>query len=165
MPRLTDDERRAFLDEPGHLLRVGTVDPDGMPSVVPIWFLHHDGALLFTPRARSDWLTHLRENPNVCCTIDEGLPPMRKVVARGRVRLVHDVGADDVWRDIYRRITLRYVPGEFGDAYLADTHDEPRALLALDLAHAEVTTWRMPFGEGEDPLAVWAPRYYHDRRH
>ena len=29
---------------------------------------------------------------------------------------------------------------------------------------AKVETWRMPTGEGEDRLAVWAPKYYHDGR-
>jgi hypothetical protein len=86
---------------------------------------------------------------------------MRKVVLRGTVTTVHPLGADDAWRDVYRRITMRYVPVEWGESYLADTRDEPRALLGLSLAEAEMTTWRMPSRPGEDPLAVWAPRYYH----
>ncbi len=163
MPRMTADETTAFLDEPGHLLRVGTVDGAGQPLVVPIWFLYRDGQLLFTPRARAEWFAHLRENPKIGCTVDESQGLMRKVVGRGEARLLHDVGNDDEWRDIYRDITMRYVPEEFGEAYLADTHDEPRALVALDLAAADVATWRMP-GRGEDSLAVWAPKYYHDGR-
>jgi hypothetical protein len=77
------------------------------------------------------------------------------------VQVVHDLGEDDAWRDVYRAITLRYVPEEWGDAYLEDTRDEPRALLGLRLADAETTTWRMPERPGEGPLEVWAPRYYH----
>lgn len=80
------------------------------------------------------------------------------------MRTVFPLGQDDAWRDVYRRITMRYVPPEWGEAYLADTHDEPRALLGLPLSEAEVTTWRMPALPGEDPLAVWAPRYYHRAR-
>ncbi len=160
MPGLTDDERRAFLAEPGHLLRLGTVGVDGLPRVVPIWFLHDEGKLWFTPRARSAWLGDLRADPSVCCTIDEGTGSMRKVVARGTATLEQDLGADDRWRDRYRTITMRYVPEAYGDAYLADTHDEPRALCSLDLDQAEVTTWRMPIA-GENPLAVWARHYYH----
>ena len=85
---------------------------------------------------------------------------MRKVVARGRAVIEHEVGNDDEWRDLYRTITMRYVPESFADAYLTDTRDEPRGLVSLDLATAEVATWRMP-GKGEDSLAVWAPKYYH----
>ena len=87
-----------------------------------------------------------------------------KVIARGQAELIHDVGNDDEWREIYRDITTRYVPENFANAYLTDTHDEPRGLWALDLTRARVDTWRMPTGKGESSLAVWAPKYYHDDR-
>jgi len=48
MPKMTVEETTQFLDEPGHLLRLGTVDTHQMPSVVPIWFLHRDNTLWFT---------------------------------------------------------------------------------------------------------------------
>ena len=164
MPKMKQVEVEQFLNEPGHLLRLGTVDDASMPSVVPIWFLYQDNQLWFTPRAKSEWFGHLRANPNVCCTIDESQGSMRKLIARGQATMVHDTGNDDEWRDIYRDITTRYVPTNFADAYLTDTHDEPRGLWKLDLAGARVETWRMPTGDGEDSLAVWAPKYYHDGR-
>jgi len=161
MPGLTDDELSAFLEEPGHLLRLGTLGIDGLPRVVPIWFIHRDGALWFTPRAKSAWLDDLRADTSVCATIDESVGSMRKLVARGRATLVHDLGADDDWRDLYREIACRYTPERFADAYLDDTIDEPRALYRLDLATSDVATWRMPTRDGEDRLAVWGRQYYH----
>jgi nitroimidazol reductase NimA-like FMN-containing flavoprotein (pyridoxamine 5'-phosphate oxidase superfamily) len=158
---MTEAEVEQFLAEPAHLVRIGTVDSDGMPLVVPTWFIVRDGMFLVTPRERSAWFGHLQRDPRVCFTVDEEAPPMRKVVLRGSVETVHGLGQDDAWRDIYRDITLRYVPPEWGDAYLTDTHDEPRALLGLPLAEASMTTWRMPSQPGEQPLAVWAPKYYH----
>lgn len=164
MPKMTTGEVAEFLSEPGHLLRLGTVDSDQMPSVVPIWFLHRDEKIWFTPRARSAWFEHLRNNSNVCCTIDESAGSMRKVVARGAADLIHDVGNDDAWRDLYRDLTIRYTSERFANAYLTDTHAEPRGLWTLDLRRARVETWRMPTEPGEDRLAVWAPKYYHDGR-
>ena len=108
MPGLTIDELDGFLDEPGHLLRLGTAGVDGLPRVVPIWFIHRDGAIWFTPRARSAWLADLRADPGVCATIDESVHPMRKLIARGRAELVHDLGADDEWRKMYRSIAVSY---------------------------------------------------------
>lgn len=163
MPEMTNIETAAFLDEPGHLLRIGTVDKDGQPSVVPIWFVRSADRLLFTPRARSAWFGHLRSNPKAGCTIDESNGVMRKVVARGEVTVVHDLGEDDAWRDTYWAITMRYVPEQWGESYLDDTLAEPRALLSMSLETAKVSTWRMPTTD-EDNLAVWAPRYYHDGR-
>ena len=161
MPGMSDEEVQAFLAEPGHLVRIGTVDADGMPLVVPAWFTAEDGMFLVTPRERSAWFENLRRDPRVCFTVDESSGPYRKVVLRGSIRVLYSLGHDDAWRDVYRRITLRYVPPEWGEAYLTDTHDEPRALLGLVLSDATMTTWRMPARAGEDPLAVWAPRYYH----
>ena len=155
---MTRDEVDAYLAEPGRLVRIGTVGEDGL-LVVPAWFIVEDGVFYVTPRDRSAWLANVRRDPRVCFTVDgDG----RQVVIRGTVRVVHDVGTDDAWRDRYRRITMRYVPEEWGDAYLKDTWEEPRALLALPLADARITTWRFPLREGEDWLDVWAPRYYHD---
>ena len=160
MPGLTDDETTDFLCEPGNLLRLGTIGVDGLPRVVPIWFEYEAGAMWFTPRARSAWLEDLRADPAVCATVDESTGSLRKVIARGRAELVHDLGEDDLWRDRYRRIACRYVPDGFAEAYLADTIEEPRALYRLPLESCQVRTWRMP-GEGEDRLAVWAKSYYH----
>jgi hypothetical protein len=161
VPGLTTIELIEFLEEPGHLLRIGTVDRSGMPRVVPIWFEHGESKLWFTPRAKSAWLDDLRANPAVCCTIDETSGESRKIVARGRAVLEYDLGDDDVWRDRYRRIACRYTPPQFAEAYIQDTIEEQRALYSLALADAETSTWRMPFRQGEDPLAVWASRYYH----
>lgn len=162
MPGLTTDELQTFLDEPGHLLRLGTIGTDGLPRVVPIWFIAREGAVWFTPRARSAWLADLRVDLAVCATIDEQTHPMRKLIARGRAELMYDLGDDDAWRDLYRSIACRYTPERFADAYLADTISEERALYRLVLADADVSTWRMPLADrGENPLAVWSKQYYH----
>ena len=159
MPKMTATEITTYLEAPGRLVRIGTVDADGLPLVVPTWFVHDDGEILVTPRERSSWLANLQRQPKVCFTVDgDGC----QVIVRGEVRVVHPLGRDDEWRDIYRRITLRYLPTAAADAYLQDTWDEPRALLGLRLATAKVTTWRFPMREGEDWLDVWAPRYYHE---
>lgn len=162
MPKMSPDELHAFLDEPGHLLRLGTLGTDGIPRVVPIWFIHRDGAIWFTPRARSAWLGDLRADPAVCATIDETSSPMRKLIARGRAEMMYDLGDDDAWRDLYREIACRYTPDRFADAYITDTIEEPRALFRVVLADAHTATWRMPLVDrGENPLAVWGAQYYH----
>jgi len=160
MPNLTAAERDAFLDEPGVLMRVAVVRADGSPLVTPIWFAYEEGAIWFTPRARSEWFECLRRDPRVALCIDEQPLPYRKVVVQGVARLVHDVGEDAVWRERYRRIARRYVPPAAADAYLQDTIDEPRGLFQVQLADAQVKSWRMPV-EAEDPRGIWHGRYYH----
>lgn len=159
MPFLTAREVSDFLEEPGHLARIATVDEDRLPLVVPVWFIADGPRVLITPRARSQWWGHLQSHPYACISIDEEARPWRKIVLRGRVEIVHDIGNDADWREIYRRIACRYVSEREADAYLYNTRNEPRALIALPLAGC--TSWRMPV-VGEDPRQVWAERYYHD---
>jgi nitroimidazol reductase NimA-like FMN-containing flavoprotein (pyridoxamine 5'-phosphate oxidase superfamily) len=161
MPKLTDPETSAFLAEPGHLARIATVDAEGAPLVVPVWFLQRDGQILITPRERSEWLGHLRRDPRVCISIDEEALPYRKVILRGAMRILHDVGEDDVWRETYRAIAERYIPADAADFYIRETIDQPRALAGLEIAKAEVTTWRMPVGD-EPYSGIWARRYYRE---
>lgn len=163
MPQLTPAEVDAFLHERGHLLRVATVDADGMPRNVPIWYIVHDGRIVFTPRDRSVFLANLRRDPRVGLSIDEAELPYRKVSIQGRAELLHGPGEDDEWRELYREIAARYIDRDAADAYVNTTSDQPRALLgvALDPARSRVTTWRMPVA-GEDPSGIWHRRYYHD---
>ena len=127
MPKMTTAEIDAFLDEPGHLLRVGTTDRDGYPSVVPIWFIRQGDDIVFTPRGPSLFLANIRSDPRVGLSIDEDPLPYRKITVRGIARIVHQPGNDDDWRDLYRQIAKRYVPAEAADAYVDDTVDQPSA--------------------------------------
>ncbi|MDA0788843.1 MAG: pyridoxamine 5'-phosphate oxidase family protein [Proteobacteria bacterium] len=159
MPRLNNQERDAFLETPGVLMRIACVRADGSPLVTPVWFIYRDGAIHFTPRARSEWLDCLRRDPRVALCIDEQPHPYRKVLLEGSARFVHDIGEDDAWRDLYRAIAKRYVPPDAAERYIQDTLDQPRALLRLALADASVKTWRMP--RGDEPVeGIWHDRYY-----
>jgi len=159
MPSLTAEEQDTFLDERGVLMRIGTVRADGRPLVTPIWFLCEDDAIWFTPRERSEWFTNLRRDRRVCLTIDEQNMPYRKVLVEGDAELVYDIGNDDAWRDLYRRIAGRYIDAEAAEAYIQTTIDEPRGLYRVRLAGARVRSWRMPV-TGEDPTGIWHRRYY-----
>jgi len=123
MPQLSAAETEAFLDETGHLLRLATVDDDGYPRVVPIWFIRQGDDLLFTPRGPSVFLANIRRDPRIALTVDEDALPYRKVTVQGTARVLHEPGDDDVWRDLYRVIATRYIPGEQADDYIQNTID------------------------------------------
>ncbi len=159
MPVLSAAERDAFLAEPGVIMRIAVVREDGSPLVTPIWFVYEDGAIYFTPRERSEWFRCLRRDSRVALCIDEENLPYRKVLAEGSAELVYDIGEDDAWRDLYRRIARRYVGESGAEQYIQDTIDQPRGLYRLALADASVKSWRMPV-EGEAPEGIWHQRYY-----
>lgn len=161
MPKLTDDELNEFLDEREHLARIGTVDDDGFPRVLPLWFVRQGRRLLFTPRSPAVIWRNLVRDPKIGISIDESMQPYRKLTVRGVAEIVHPPGEDDAWRDTYRTIAKRYITDRSADAYVDGTDDQPRALCAVDLdaATTRFSTWRMPVS-GEDPHGVWAQRYY-----
>ena len=159
MPQLSADEREAFLDQPGILCRIATIRPDGAPHVAPVWFIHDAGEIVVTPRKESAWLEHIRRDPRVAVTIDEEAGPYRKVTLEGVARFRFDIGRDDEWRDLYRRIARRYVPEAGAEHYIQETIDQPRALLAIPFESSKVATWRMPL-PGEAYTGIWHRRYY-----
>ena len=159
MPALSRTERDAFLAEPGIVMRIAVVRGDGSPLVTPIWFLHQDDAIYFTPRERSEWFACLREDPRVALCIDEQPLPYRKVIIEGNAELLFDVGQDDDWRDLYRAIAKRYVSEDAAEAYVQNTIDQPRGLYRVSLGSATVKTWRMPVAD-EAPEGIWHQRYY-----
>jgi nitroimidazol reductase NimA-like FMN-containing flavoprotein (pyridoxamine 5'-phosphate oxidase superfamily) len=161
MPKLTDDEMVAFLDERQHLARIASIDDDGFPRVLPLWFIRDGRRLLFTPRSPAVIWRNIVRDPKLGVTIDESAQPYRKVTVQGVCEIVHPPGEDDVWRELYRSITRRYTDDWFADAYVDGTDDQPRALCAIDLdaSTTRLSTWRMPVS-GEDHRGVWAKRYF-----
>lgn len=161
MPKLTTDEMHAFLDEREHLVRIGTVDDDGFPRVLPLWFVRVEHRLLFTPRATAVIWRNIQRDPKIAVSIDESEQPYRKVTAQAVCEVVHPPGEDDQWRHLYRTITGRYTAEWFVNEYVDGTDDQPRALCAIDLeaATTRLSTWRMPVS-GEDRRGVWAKRYF-----
>jgi len=159
MPKLTAPEIDEFLAERGHLARIATVRIDGSPAVVPVWFILERGKIFITPRLHSSFYANLRRDPRVAITIDEEAGRYRKVLVEGRAEIAFEPGHDDEWRDLYRRISLRYIDDQSTEYYITETIDQPRALIAVDLATSKVTTWRMPL-EGEPYTGIWAKRYY-----
>jgi PPOX class probable F420-dependent enzyme len=159
MPALSPSDRDSFLSQPGILCRIATIKPDGAPHVTPVWYIYEDGQVFITPRARSTWLANIRRDPRIAVTIDEEASPYRKVTLEGAANIVHDLGEDDAWRDLYRRIARRYVPADGAERYIQETIDQPRALIGLPLVSSKVATWRMPL-PGEAYTGIWHNRYY-----
>ncbi|MEC9347467.1 MAG: pyridoxamine 5'-phosphate oxidase family protein [Pseudomonadota bacterium] len=159
MPKLTDDEFNGFLADRGIVMKIAVVRADGSPLVTPLWFIHRDGAIWFTPREKSEWFGCLRRDPRVALCIDDQNLPYRKVLVEGRAEMVHDLGEDDAWRDLYRDIARRYISDRAAEEYVQNTIDQPRGLFRVVLADAKVKSWRLPLKD-EPTMGIWAGRYY-----
>lgn len=101
MPKLTQAEVEEFLAEP-RICRLGCVDSDGFPLVVPCNYLFEGGAFYVMPRARALWGECLEKNGRSFLCIDSREGPRgdqfnKRVLAKGEARLL------DGPRACYRR--------------------------------------------------------------
>lgn len=146
--RLGQDELDEFLAE-GNIGRLGVLDNEGWPYVVPIWYQFAEGGFYVIPRERSHWADYMVNDNRVYLTID--VPgSLKKVMVRGRAELIERPNVGGKWVAIAEDMSRRYL-GPDGPSYLVPTLTEPRWLFFV---HADkVTTW-----QGVD----WAKKYKHD---
>jgi nitroimidazol reductase NimA-like FMN-containing flavoprotein (pyridoxamine 5'-phosphate oxidase superfamily) len=146
MPRMTDDELRAFLAGPV-ICRLACLDEHGWPYNVPIWQHYADGGFYVVPRERSVWAEHLRRDGRVALCLDER-DQHRRVLVKGRAELLETPNVGGRWVPILREMAERYW-GARGLEYHEKSLGEPRWLFFI--RPVELTSWQ----------GTWAARYKH----
>lgn len=106
----------AFLAEP-NLARLGTIDADGDPHIVPVWFAWDGARFLVGSDAGDRKVENLRRTGRASLEIDSDLRRKRGILVRGRVRLVD--GADA--RARYQALSELQLPRYRPDAPVAET--------------------------------------------
>lgn len=145
--RLSEDDLNEFLST-DVICRLGVLDDQGWPYVVPVWFLYKDGGFYIIPRERSTWAEFMANDPRVFLTIDEG-GQQRKVMVKGMAELIERPNIGGTWVELANEMSYRYL-GPNGPKYLEPTLTEPRWLFFV--RPVEMKTW-----QGVD----WAKRYKH----
>ena len=146
--RLSESEMAEFLAG-AEFCRLGCLDKDGWPYVVPCWFEYQDGGFYIIPRARSAWARHIQRDGRVFLCIDDTTIYNRRVLVKGEATVLEEPNVGGRWVEIGRRMALRYL-GERGPDYLVPTLNEPRWLLFV--RPVTMKTW-----QGVN----WAQRYKH----
>jgi PPOX class probable F420-dependent enzyme len=149
MPAMSDEERAAFLAQPV-IGRLGCLDDDGYPYVVPVWFDYADGGFYLVPRARADWARYLERDGRVSLCIDSADLPYRRVIVRGRAEVIETPNVGGRWTEFATRMARNY-RGDEGLAYIERTKDEPRWLIFVRPERFTSTT------------GGWATRYKHSQ--
>lgn len=98
---MTPDELDAFLVEE-RVVRLATVDDEGWPAVVPLWFVWHEGALWVWNLNRARRTDRLEAGAPAAVVVDAGEQYVELRGASGRA-VPERVADDDVPMDV--RIT------------------------------------------------------------
>ncbi len=83
---MTEQELASFWREP-NLAKLATINADGTPHLVPIWYMHDGRDLLMITRPTSRKVRNLRRDPRVTVCIDRPTPPYAGAVVRGVAEL------------------------------------------------------------------------------
>jgi PPOX class probable F420-dependent enzyme len=88
---MTAAEAEAFLAR-GRKLQLATINPDGTPHLVTMYYALDGGRITFWTYRSSQKARNLARDPRVTCLVEDGEQyfDLRGVQVRGRVRLVDD---------------------------------------------------------------------------
>jgi nitroimidazol reductase NimA-like FMN-containing flavoprotein (pyridoxamine 5'-phosphate oxidase superfamily) len=130
---MTSEELDDFLTEE-RVLRLATVDDEGWPAVVPLWFVWHDGAIWIWNLTRSKRTRRLHEGTRCAVTVDTGREYTDLRGVTGRVDHAH-VPDDEVPVAVRAAFSRKYL-GTDEPLEPADHHEwfrlDPHALRSWD---------------------------------
>jgi len=117
--RMSDEEIAAFLAE-RRKLHVATLDRNGRPHLMPMYFLVLDGAVTFWTYTTSQKIVNLRRDPRITVMAEDGEAyfDLRGVQITGQARLTGDAAQVTAFGE---RLYQRYFGplDESGRAYVA----------------------------------------------
>jgi PPOX class probable F420-dependent enzyme len=95
--KMTDEEQSAFLAA-GKDLQVASINADGTPHLVTMWYLVDNGDLCFWTYGKSQKIVNLRRDPRITVLVATGekYEELRGVSVAGHAELVEDL--DEVFR-------------------------------------------------------------------
>lgn len=115
MRSMTENEWRAFIMHGSRTGKLATVQEDGRPHVVPIWFILDDAGLLFMTGEDTVKAGNISRDARIAICVDDQAFPYSYVTIEG-VAEVLDPGADE-FLEIATNIAKRYVGGERAAEY------------------------------------------------
>ncbi|MEO0564845.1 MAG: TIGR03618 family F420-dependent PPOX class oxidoreductase [Chloroflexota bacterium] len=90
VPGTTDAELDAFLSQPSLVARLSTINPDGTPHTMPIWYEWRDGEIIVSTQVIQRKVKNMQRDPRVTVLIDTCDFPYRGVMIYGEASFDHD---------------------------------------------------------------------------
>ena len=138
--RMTDDERRAFLDGARTMILCST-DPDGFPHPMPMWFaIEEDGAVVMTTFRKSQKVRNLERDPKVSLLVEDGesYAKLRGVVLYGKAELDPDT---ERVLDVLARVSQRSTGAEIGSEARRGLRSTAEKRVAIRVGPERIVSW------------------------
>ena len=137
--RMNDEEIRAFLEEQ-RILQVATIDHDGWPHLVAMWYVLLNDQIVFWTYAKSQKAFNLQRDARLTCLVEAGerYEELRGVQIKGRAVINDDLETvQRIGEDIYKR----YTGGSLNDniRQMVEAQAPKRVLVFVE--PVEVVSW------------------------
>jgi PPOX class probable F420-dependent enzyme len=137
--RMNDEEIRAFLAEQ-RTLQVATIDHDGWPHLVAMWYVLINDQIVFWTYAKSQKAANLRRDDRLTCLVETGerYDELRGVQIKGRAIINDD--RETVQR-IGEVIYERYTGGHLNDAIRQMVAAQAPKRVIVFVEPVEIVSW------------------------
>ena len=121
--RMNDEEIRAFLEEQ-RILQVATIDHDGWPHLIAMWYVLINDQIVFWTYAKSQKAVNLRRDGRLTCLVETGerYDELRGVQIKGKAILSDD------------RETVQRIVEVIWERYTGPLNDNTRQMVAAQAA-------------------------------
>lgn len=138
MIRMNDEEVAAFIDQ-GKSLQLATINKDGTPHLVAMWYGLMDGKIVIETFEKSQKAVNLRRDNRIACLLEAGTEygELRGVQINGTVTLVTD---PDEIRDLMKSVLRRNHEMDEKTLELAAEHGSKKRLGAI-IEPTKIVTW------------------------
>jgi PPOX class probable F420-dependent enzyme len=125
---MSGDELDRFLSAGSRTGKLATVRADGRPHVAPVWFILHQGDLVFMTGADTVKGEAMLRDPRVALLVDDERPPFAFATIEGIVSISRDL---DEMLPLSIAIARRYMGDELAEQYGRRNATEGELLLRL----------------------------------
>jgi PPOX class probable F420-dependent enzyme len=136
--QMSDDEIRAFLEEE-RTLQVATIDHDGFPHLVAMWYVLMNNEITFWTYAKSQKAVNLRRDPRLTCMVETGehYQELRGVQIKGYAALSDD---RDFVQQVGEAIWERYT-GPLNESTRPMVLAQAPKRVAISVKPVEIVSW------------------------
>ncbi|MFB5600734.1 MAG: PPOX class F420-dependent oxidoreductase [Nitrosopumilus sp.] len=144
MKQMARDEIRFFLLQGTFTGKLGTINDDGTPHIVPIWFILDDeGNIVFNTGNKSIKAKNIRRDNRVRFCVDDQIPPFSFVTLDGNAEIISDIpGEVFKWA---KKIAARYMGNDKAEQYGKRNSSTGELLLKITpnkiIGQKDITGW------------------------
>jgi PPOX class probable F420-dependent enzyme len=130
MSKMTNDEIRDFLLKGTYTGKLGTINKDGTPHVVPIWYtVDEQDNIIFNTGGESVKAKNIRRNNRVRLCVDDQTPLFSFVIIDGIAQIERNESSEIYkWAKI---IAARYMGDDKSEAYGRRNSGEGEVLVKI----------------------------------